>query len=387
MKKIRNPLKYLFLYIFVSVLLWTTQEQVPFEIGYGFFVITIAYLYFFAGGALGLHLFKKNENVYFSNEKPHPWLNKFVKIALLIDVVVIVILSLKFWVVIQDFNTILDYRISLFKSDALKEYYGSFAAYLFIYATIIPLFGVSFGIYKRITTGKSKILYLSALLLVAKESLLISRYYIFPVILTIFILLYCYDKKVTTKKIILLVSLFFLFMISAFIFRGEGDINANLNNARNYLVVGYSLFSRAIENRAEYNEFYDLSSPFLFLGTIGSKMFNQAPFFDKVQDFITFKGDNSFNAFYTSFLVPFLYVGAIGLSLLSFIFGVVVSYSHCKLSLNFTFLNLNTVYAFIILFFSHQFLPVQLSFFWDYFIISISVHMLVFLVNKKWRRF
>ncbi|NIB54453.1 hypothetical protein, partial [Enterobacter sp. 725m/11] len=75
------------------------------------------------------------------------------------------------------------YRESLFKDQSIKEYYGAFAAYLFVFATLVPLFGISYGLYLKINKNKSAILFFSFLMLVGKESILISRYYVFAPVL------------------------------------------------------------------------------------------------------------------------------------------------------------------------------------------------------------
>ncbi|MCG0457763.1 oligosaccharide repeat unit polymerase [Enterobacter cloacae complex sp. ECC445] len=372
----RNPAGYLSLYVIVSLVLWLSQNSLYRTFDSGLMILIVAYLYFFLGCYIGNKTIRSNRQIITASNQPIVNFTVQIKVLLVINLLILVYLSLLFKDIISSGISFADYRDSLFKDQSIKEYYGSFAAYLFVFSTLVPLFGISYGLYLKINKNRSTILFFSFLMLIAKESILISRYYVFAPMLAAILVLYCYDNKMTLKKVIFALVIFLMLLLAIFAFRGDSDLSQSLVNTRNYAVAGYSLFTHAIDS-GDIETFYDLSSPFSFLGIVGSKFYDQSAFFAKVQNFVLLGNSGYFNAFYTSLLLPFLYFGSIGLSLLSLVYGYIVSRNHKLFVCKNSFLNFNSLFALIVIFFSHQFLPVQLSFFWDYFLISISVHFIV----------
>ncbi|MCG3099966.1 oligosaccharide repeat unit polymerase [Enterobacter sp. DRP3] len=372
----RNPAGYLCFYIVFSLALWLSQNSLYITFDSGLMILIVSFLYFFLGCYVGNKTtsFHRQGNIIENQAIVN--FSVQVKILLVINLLILVYLSLLFKDIISSGISFAEYRDSLFKDQSIKEYYGSFAAYLFVFATLIPLFGISYGLYLKINKNKSSILFLSFLMLIGKESILISRYYVFAPVLAAILVLYCYDNKMTLKKVVFSLIMFLILLLAIFAFRGDSDLSQSLINTRNYAVAGYSLFTHAIDS-GDIDVLYDLSSPFSFLGIVGAKFYDQSAFFAKVQDFVLLGSAGYFNAFYTSLLLPFLYFGSIGLALLSLLYGYIVSRNHNLFIYKNSFLNFNSLFALIVIFFSHQFLPVQLSFFWDYFLISLSVHFLV----------
>lgn len=372
----RNPASYLCLYIVVSLVLWFSQNSLYITFNSGLMILIVAYLYFF----LGCYIGNRTTNHHHSDEiiKNQPIVNFAfqIKILLAINLVILVYLCFLFKGIISGGISFAEYRDSLFKDQSIKEYYGAFAAYLFVFATLVPLFGISYGLYLKINHNKSAIFFYSFLMLIGKESILISRYYVFAPVLASILILYCYDSKMTLKKVVFTLTVFLILLLAIFAFRGDSDLSQSLINTRNYAVAGYSLFTHAIDS-GDIDTLYELSSPFSFLGILGAKFYDQSSFFAKVQDFVLLGNAGYFNAFYTSLLLPFLYFGSLGLALLSLLYGYILSKNHKLFLHRNSFLNFNSLFALVVIFFSHQFLPVQLSFFWDYFLISLSVHFIV----------
>lgn len=372
----RNPSSYLCLYIVVSLVLWLTQNSLYIAFNSGLMILIVAYLYFFLGCYIGNRTTNHHHPAGTIKNKPIVNFTFQVKILLAINLVILIYLSFLFKDIISGGISFAEYRDSLFKDQSIKEYYGAFAAYLFVFATLVPLFGISYGLYLKINNNKSAIFFFSFLMLIGKESILISRYYVFAPVLAAIVILYCYDSKMTLKKVVFALAVFLTLLLAIFAFRGDSDLSQSLINTRNYAVAGYSLFTHAIDS-GDIDTLYELSSPFSFLGILGAKFYDQSAFFTKVQDFVLLGSAGYFNAFYTSLLLPFLYFGSIGLALLSLLYGYILSKNHKLFFHRNSFLNFNSLFALIVIFFSHQFLPVQLSFFWDYFLISLSVHFIV----------
>lgn len=372
----RNPASYLSLYIVVSLVLWLSQNSLYITFDSGLMVLIVSYLYFF----LGCYIGNRTTSYHHSDESiRNQTIVNFsfqIKILLAINLLILMYLSLLFKDIISSGISFAEYRDSLFKDQSIKEYYGAFAAYLFVFATLVPLFGISYGLYLKINNNKSTIFFFSFLMLIGKESILISRYYVFAPVLAAILILYCYDNKMTLKKVIFALTVFLSLLLAIFAFRGDSDLSQSLINTRNYAIAGYSLFTHAIDS-GDIDTLYELSSPFSFLGVLGAKFYDQSAFFAKVQDFVLLGNAGYFNAFYTSLLLPFLYFGSIGLALLSLLYGYILSKNHKLFIYKNSFLNFNSLFALIVIFFSHQFLPVQLSFFWDYFLVSLSVHFFV----------
>lgn len=381
MIKTKSPVIYLYLYILVSLSLWFSQSTLNYNFSYGAIVIIVAYVYFYLGCFAGMKIRVYEQGGNYRSVHNLQKINTLIRFLTAINVIILIYLGLLFRDIISQVASLNDYRSSLFKDQSIKDYYGSFAAYLFVYATIVPLFGISYGLYLKINKNQKSILFMSFMLLTAKEAILISRYYVFAPVLAAILLLYCYDNKMTKKKVIMFVSIFTFLLLSMFIYRGESDVSSNIINARNYVIAGYSLLSNVIDSK-DLNVFYDLSSPFSFLGILGTRFYDQTPFFAKVQEFVYLGNGGYFNAFYTSLLFPFLYFGAAGLSLLSLGYGFLISINHKKFISKNRFINFNTLFALLVIFFSHQFLPVQLSFFWDYLLISLSMHLIVICVDN-----
>lgn len=372
----RNPASYLCLYIVVSLVLWFSQNSLYITFNSGLMILIVAYLYFFLGCYIGNRTTNNHHSDEIIKNKPIVNFSFHIKILLAINLVILVYLCFLFKGIISGGISFAEYRDSLFKDQSIKNYYGAFAAYLFVFATLVPLFGISYGLYLKINNNKSAIFIFSFLMLIGKESILISRYYVFAPVLASILILYCYDSKMTLKKVVFTLTVFLILLLAIFAFRGDSDLSQSLINTRNYAVAGYSLFTHAIDS-GDIDTLYELSSPFSFLGILGAKFYDQSSFFAKVQDFVLLGNAGYFNAFYTSLLLPFLYFGNLGLALLSLLYGYVLSKNH-KLFLHLnSFLNFNSLFALVVIFFSHQFLPVQLSFFWDYFLISLSVHFIV----------
>lgn len=372
----RNPTGYLSFYIVVSLILWFSQNSLYITFDSGLMILIVAYLYFFLGCYMGDRTTCHHYSDEIKRNKPIVNLSFQIKILLAINLFILIYLSYLFKGIISSGISLAEYRDSLFKDQSIKEYYGAFAAYLFVFATLIPLFGISYGLYLKINKNKSTIFFFSFLMLIGKESILISRYYVFAPVLAAIVMLYCYDSKMTLKKVVFALAVLLTLLLAIFAFRGDSDLSQSLINTRNYAVAGYSLFTHAIDS-GDVDTLYDLSSPFSFLGILGAKFYDQSAFFAKVQDFVLLGNAGYFNAFYTSLLLPFLYFGSIGLALLSLLYGYLLSKNH-KLFVNKnSFLNFNSLFALVVIFFSHQFLPVQLSFFWDYLLVSLSVHFIV----------
>ncbi len=382
----RNPVVFLCFYIVVSLILWFSQNSLIVSFNTGSMILVVSYLYFFLGCYLG------NKSRLFYNSMPLPKnsrginLSYLIIILLAINLLIILYLVSLFKNIIFSGISISIYRDSLFKDQSIKEYYGAYAAYLFLYATLVPLFGISYGLFLKIYKNKSKILLFSFFMLILKESILISRYYVFAPILAAIVILYCYDSRMTLKKAAIYLAILLMLLLAIFAFRGDSDLSQSLINTRNYAVAGYSLFTHAIDS-GDIESLFELSSPFAFFGVLGAKFYDQSAFFSKVQEFVYLGDAGYFNAFYTSLLLPFLYFGSVGLSFLSLIYGYLLSKNHQVFLYNYSFLNFNTLFALVIIFFSHQFLPVQLSFFWDYFLISLTIHLLVVCMKNIRSRF
>ncbi|MDX7639450.1 hypothetical protein SJ741_12135 [Citrobacter portucalensis] len=203
------------------------------------------------------------------------------------------------------------YRSSLFGDKSIKDYYGAFAAYLFFYCTIIPIFGISYGVFRKIVFSDKKILIISLILLTLKEVILVSRFYLFPTFLTMLLLLYCFDIKMTRKRVVFYILLLFTPIVLAFVLKSNGSLDTAFTNARNYLIVGYSLFSNSIDTGL-VDKLMELGSPYAFLGIFSSFFYDKIDFFDKIQEFIYLGDAGYFNAFYTSLLLPYLYGGFLG---------------------------------------------------------------------------
>ncbi len=149
----------------------------------------------------------------------------------------------------------------------------------------------------------------------------------FAPVLAAILILYCYDSKMTLKKVVFALAVFLILLLAIFTFRGDSDLSQSLINTRNYAIAGYSLFTHAIDS-GDTDTLYELSSPFSFLGILGAKFYDQSAFFTKVQNFVLLGSGGYFNAFYTSLLLPFLYFGSLGLAVLSMLFGYIVSRNH-----------------------------------------------------------
>ncbi|EHN8851308.1 O-antigen polymerase [Enterobacter hormaechei] len=372
----RNPSVYLCLYVVFALVLWVSQSSLYITFDSGLMILIVAYLYFFLGCYIGNKTTRFHQQDNLINNQSLFNASLQVKILLAINFFILIYLVFLFKNIMASGISFAEYRESLFKDQSIKEYFGAFAAYLFVFATLVPLFGISYGLYLKINKNKSAILFLSFLMLIGKESILISRYYVFAPVLAAILILYCYDSKMTLKKVVFALAVFLILLLAIFTFRGDSDLSQSLINTRNYAIAGYSLFTHAIDS-GDTDTLYELSSPFSFLGILGAKFYDQSAFFTKVQNFVLLGSGGYFNAFYTSLLLPFLYFGSLGLAVLSMLFGYIVSRNHnCIINKN-SFLNFNSLFALIVIFFSHQFLPVQLSFFWDYFLISLSVHFFV----------
>lgn len=376
MHKTLSPIFLCSIYILFSLSLLFFQSSINFQFGYGLAIFLLAYCFFILGSMLAFFSLKNRglESVELYDSISG---RRFVLISLYVNVFIVLYLLFNFLSIVVAADSLLSYRQSLFQDNELKIYYGVLSPYLFIYATLIPVLGISFGLYEKILTGKSGILILSLILLIAKETILISRYYLVPTFLVVFLILYCYDERVSIKKISSIFVLFLIVMISIFSLRADGELLDNLYNARNYLISGYALFSNLIDNNG-LDKFYNLSSPLVFLGVIGSKFYDYNGFFSEVQEFVYLGDAGDFNAFYTSFMPIYIYVGPVGLSFFMLVMGFLMSYSHMALKIRFDFLIFNLMFSLLIFFFSHQYLPVQLSYFWDYFIFSIGL----FCLNK-----
>lgn len=372
----KNPAIYVCFYIIISLGLWLSQNSLYLSFNSGLMILVVAYLYFFLGCYIGDKTTKYQQSDELKKKQPIVNLTVQIKILLTINFLILIYLTYQFKGIISSGISFSEYRYSLFKDQSIKDYYGAFAAYLFVFATLVPLFGISYGLYLKINKNKSAILFFSFLMLIGKESILISRYYVFAPVLAAIVILYCYDSKMTLKKVVFSLTVFLILLLAIFAFRGDSDLSQSLINTRNYAVAGYSLFTHAIDS-GDIDTLYELSSPFSFLGVLGAKFYDQGAFFSKVQEFVSLGDAGYFNAFYTSLLLPFLYFGSIGLVLLSLLYGYILSKNHKVFFYNNSFLNFNSLFALIVIFFSHQFLPVQLSFFWDYFLISLSVHFIV----------
>ncbi|MFI3311665.1 oligosaccharide repeat unit polymerase [Ewingella allii] len=378
MNRVKSPSFFLFLYIFFSLFLWLCQDGINYQIGYGFFVLILAYCYFF----LGVYLGKKKRVSEYTTYKRKINIRSLLLFLLFIDVLIVINLLFSFWGIINQGGSLLQYRTSIFIGDTIKVYYGDFAAYLFIYATIIPLLGISFGLYEKITHNRSKLLIISFLLLFCKEGVLFSRYYIFSAVLSAILMLYCYDKKMTLKKVMTVSLLFISAMVAAFALRGADGLLNNIGNALNYLIAGYSLFTNALDSN-DISLLGKLSSPLSLLGVVGAKLYDSTPFFDKIQQFVYLGNAGFFNAFYTALLIPYLFTGAIGLMLISLLFGYLISLNDKRFIVRSGFIPFNLLFSYLLLFFSHQFLPVQLSFFWEYTILSLVIYFLMSALNME----
>ncbi|MCI1678773.1 MAG: oligosaccharide repeat unit polymerase [Ewingella americana] len=378
MNQVKSPSFFLFLYIFFSLFLWLCQDGINYQIGYGFFVLILAYCYFF----LGVYLGKKKRVSEYTTYKRKINIRSLLVFLLFIDVLIVINLLFSFWGIINQGGSLLQYRTSIFLGDTIKVYYGDFAAYLFIYATIIPLLGISFGLYEKITHNRSKLLMISFVLLFCKEGVLFSRYYIFSAVLSAILMLYCYDIKMTLKKVMTVSLLFISAMVAAFALRGADGFLNNIGNALNYLIAGYSLFTNALDSN-DISLLGQLSSPLSLLGVVGAKLYDSTPFFDKIQQFVYLGNAGFFNAFYTALLIPYLFTGAIGLMLISLLFGYLISLNDKKFKVKGGFISFNLLFSYFLLFFSHQFLPVQLSFFWEYTILSLLIYFLMSALNME----
>jgi len=378
MNQVKSPSFFLFLYIFFSLFLWLCQDGINYQIGYGFFVLILAYCYFL----LGVYLGKKKRVSEYTTYKRKINIRSLLVFLLFIDVLIVINLLFSFWGIINQGGSLLQYRTSIFLGDTIKVYYGDFAAYLFIYATIIPLLGISFGLYEKITHNRSKLLMISFVLLFCKEGVLFSRYYIFSAVLSAILMLYCYDIKMTLKKVMTVSLLFISAMVAAFALRGADGFLNNIGNALNYLIAGYSLFTNALDSN-DISLLGQLSSPLSLLGVVGAKLYDSTPFFDKIQQFVYLGNAGFFNAFYTALLIPYLFTGAIGLMLISLLFGYLISLNDKKFKVKGGFISFNLLFSYFLLFFSHQFLPVQLSFFWEYTILSLLIYFLMSALNME----
>ncbi len=378
MNRVKSPSFFLFLYIFFSLFLWLCQDGINYQIGYGFFVLILAYCYFF----LGVYLGKKKRVSEYPTYKRKINIRSLLVFLLFIDVLIVINLLFSFWGIINQGGSLLQYRTSIFIGDTIKVYYGDFAAYLFIYATIIPLLGISFGLYEKITHNRTRLLIISFLLLFCKEGVLFSRYYIFSAVLSAILMLYCYDKKMTLKKVMTVSLLFISAMVAAFALRGADGLLNNIGNALNYLIAGYSLFTNALDSN-DISLLGKLSSPLSLLGVVGAKLYDSTPFFDKIQQFVYLGNAGFFNAFYTALLIPYLFTGAIGLMLISLLFGYLISLNDKRFKVRGGFIPFNLLFSYLLLFFSHQFLPVQLSFFWEYTILSLVIYFLMSALNME----
>jgi len=298
---------------------------------------------------------------------------RFTYAGLFICMFALVYLLVKLNEVLSSFETAISYRMSLFEGTALLDYYGPYAPYLFFFCTLIPLTGISVGVYSRLNNKGSKMLILSIVLLAIKETILMSRYYLSAPLLAVLLILYCYDKSISKQKVIGLIVVFVISMVALFSLRGDGDFIKNLENARNYMIVGFSLFSKLVDDAVFASDFENLSSSFAFLGLLGTKMYDYNGLFNKVQTFVDLGDAGYFNAFYTSFFFFYMHLGVPGLAVISFVFGLLLNLSHKLYVKNNSIFVFNQMFALLVMFFSHQFLPVQLSFFWDYFILSSAL--------------
>lgn len=376
MHKVSSPVFFCVVYVILSLLLLFSQSSINVQFSYGVAVFLLAYGFFILGSMLAFcslknRVFKPVEVCYSTSGRG------LLLGALYLDILVITYLFFNFFCIVASSDSLLSYRQSLFQDNELKAYYGVLSPYLFMYATLTPILGISFGLYEKISIGKKGIFLLSLVLLILKETILISRYYLAPTFLVIFLILYCYDERVSIKNIFSAFILFLIVMISLFSLRGDGELLDNLYNARNYLISGYALFSNLIDNNG-LDKFYNLSSPLVFLGAIGSKFYDYNGFFSEVQEFVYLGDAGYFNAFYTSFMPIYIYIGPVGLSFFMLVLGFSMSYSHMALKVKFEFLIFNLMFSLLMFFFSHQYLPVQLSYFWDYFIFSAGL----FFLNK-----
>ncbi|WP_153752710.1 MULTISPECIES: O-antigen polymerase [unclassified Citrobacter] len=374
-----RPIKlYLILYVLVLLLLWIFQSSINYEIGIGFIFITLLNILF----CFSLYSFPLSKlNTYLSPPK-YSILHKLVKLMLTINFFIILYLISNYIDVLKTGVAISVYRSSLFGDKSIKDYYGAFAAYLFFYCTIIPIFGISYGVFRKIVFSDKKILIISLILLTLKEVILVSRFYLFPTFLTMLLLLYCFDIKMTRKRVVFYILLLFTPIVLAFVLKSNGSLDTAFTNARNYLIVGYSLFSNSIDTGL-VDKLMELGSPYAFLGIFSSFFYDKIDFFDKIQEFIYLGDAGYFNAFYTSLLLPYLYGGFLGSVICTILFGLLISYNLYRLTIRVSFYNFNALFSLLLLFFSYQFTPVQLTFFWDYFYLSLLVQLTRFLFMKK----
>lgn len=108
---------------------------------------------------------------------------------------------------------------------------------------------------------------------------------------------------------------------------------------------------------------YIIWEALLLFGRFQHIFYNKNLFFEKIQEFVSLGDAGYFNAFYTSFLLPYLYFGFIGTIICSIFFGLLISYNLYRLAITQSFFNFNTLFASLLIFFSQQFTPVQLTFF------------------------
>lgn len=359
----------LIIYFVVNLCLFLFRDDFDLDISYGVFILILSFLWL----SLGLISF---DYIYIPNlDLRHRILNCRVfefctKLLFFVCIFVVLFLFSIFVKVISNAESLLHYRNSLFIGSALTELYGWYSGYLFYIATILSIFCISIGLYNRLLYGSNWMLVMSTLLLTTKEVILLSRYYLLPVMLAIFFILFFLDTRVNKKMIILFASLFFMLMISVFLFRGDGDFVSGFKSALDYSTVGYAMFTDAVQNnRLEIVERHvDI---FSFFGLLGTKFYDYKIIFDEVQKFVSIGHAGQFNAFYTSLFLPYAYFGVVGLCFISFILGCLYSFSKNSFLVNLGFYQFNIYFIILVLFFSHQFFPAQLTFFWDYFIFSI----------------
>ena len=380
MKLYRPIKKYLVMYIFILLALWVCQTSINYKINYGFVYVLLFYSFFIISLFFFPSRVKKEPKAYLNGDANR--IKKIVKILSYINLIILAYLLYQFYNILQSGIAISVYRSSLFGDSSIKDYYGNAAAYMFFYCTIVSLLTISFGIYWKIYTAENSILLIGLLFLIMKEIVLVSRFYLFPTFLSLMLILYCFDKKITRKRISIYMFLLLLPIIFAFLLKSNGSLDTVFYNARNYFVVGFSLFTNAIDSELT-DQLHYMGSPFAFLGVFSTFFYNKNLFFEKIQEFVSLGDAGYFNAFYTSFLLPYLYFGFIGTIICSIFFGLLISYNLYRLAITQSFFNFNTLFASLLIFFSQQFTPVQLTFFWDYFYLSIVAQFVRRLCLRK----
>lgn len=376
MIKKKSPAKILICYLLFCLFLLISQSSVSYEFSYGLLIILSTYGCFCLGMyiANSVKLPSKMRRANYSQYDKVIYTKIIVILLLVINVLIMLYLSYSFIQALNRFDSMLKYRESLFIGRALVDYFGPYAGYMFFFVTLTAIFGISFGLFEKLVFNKKSILITSLLLLLGKEALLMSRYYIVAPFISMFIIMYCYDLKMSNRRIIALSFFFSAAMILLFALRGGTDGGyGNIVNARNYLIIGFSMFSQLIDND-NLNRLAELASPFSFLGLAGTKLYNYQMFFNEIQQFISLGEAGKFNAFYTSFLLVYIYFGVAGLAGAIFIFGFLLIMLHKQFIYTRNFSTFNVIFSMLILFFTHQFFPVQLSFFWDYFLLSLFAY-------------